>query len=152
MGIHHRAQEEGYNWNCFHTQSLFKFTGGIRERALSYLPEIENRYRDSPYPDGKNHSQPEPESFRTEQIHPEVTSCTTRTGIRPLPATDDTDKPYQTGPPRPDSRSGVPAVSDSENPFILSNHSISHRFIFQERRKFFKLWQSVKEINVKFGR
>lgn len=50
MGIHHRAQEEGYNWNCFHTQSLFKFTGGIRERALSYLPEIENRYRDSPIP------------------------------------------------------------------------------------------------------
>ena len=51
-----------------------------------------------------------------------------------------------------DSRSGVPAVSDSENPLFYPTIPYLTGLFFQERRKFFKLWQSVKEINVKFGR
>ena len=73
MGIHHRAQEEGYNWNCFHTQSLFKFTGGIRERALSYLPEIENRYRDSPIPTQESLPARTGKFSDRRRFHPEVT-------------------------------------------------------------------------------
>lgn len=74
---------------------FLKFTGGIREKAAQLLAGDREQVQGQSCPDGKNHSQPETERLRAEQVHPEVASYAARTGICPLSAADDSDKPQQ---------------------------------------------------------